>query len=116
MKKNGFTLAEVLITLAIIGVVATLTLPSLMTNTGEQQYKTALKKGLNTLSEAGQMNSALEGFDFTSLTTATTSNIYESTGELSQSLYGLLNARTKVKQSKSFTSFFMFFLLIIGFI
>ena len=29
MKKNGFTLAEVLITLAIIGVVATLTLPAL---------------------------------------------------------------------------------------
>ena len=33
MKKNGFTLAEVLITLAIIGVVATMTLPALMTNT-----------------------------------------------------------------------------------
>ena len=45
MKKNGFTLAEVLITLAIIGVVATLTLPALMTNTAEQQAKTALKKG-----------------------------------------------------------------------
>ena len=38
MKKNGFTLAEVLITLAIIGVVATLTLPALMTNTQEQQW------------------------------------------------------------------------------
>ena len=42
MKKNGFTLAEVLITLAIIGVVATLTLPALMTNTQEQQSRTAL--------------------------------------------------------------------------
>lgn len=46
MKKNGFTLAEVLITLAIIGVVATLTLPALMTNTQEQQARTALKKVL----------------------------------------------------------------------
>ena len=45
MKKNGFTLAEVLITLAIIGVVATMTLPALMTNTQEQQAKTGLKKG-----------------------------------------------------------------------
>lgn len=30
--KKGFTLAEVLITLGIIGVVAALTLPSLITN------------------------------------------------------------------------------------
>jgi len=64
MKKNGFTLAEVLITLAIIGVVATLTLPALMTNTAEQQSITAFKKLMNTLNEAGQMNSALEGFDY----------------------------------------------------
>jgi prepilin-type N-terminal cleavage/methylation domain-containing protein len=60
MKKNGFTLAEVLITLAIIGVVATMTLPALMTNTGEQQAKTGLKKGINTLTEAAQMNEAID--------------------------------------------------------
>lgn len=66
MKKNGFTLAEVLITLAIIGVVATMTLPALMTNTGEQQAKTGLKKGINTLTEAAQMNQSLEGWDYAS--------------------------------------------------
>ena len=44
MKKRGFTLAEVLITLTIIGVVATMTLPALMTNTAETQAKTGLKK------------------------------------------------------------------------
>ena len=43
-KANGFTLAEVLITLAIIGVVATMTLPALISNTGEQQAKTGLKQ------------------------------------------------------------------------
>lgn len=68
MKKNGFTLAEVLITLAIIGVVATMTLPTLMTNTGEQQYKTGLKKGINILTEAAQMHQALEGCDYATLT------------------------------------------------
>ena len=67
MKKNGFTLAEVLITLAIIGVVATLTLPALMTNTAEQQARTALKKGINTLTEAAQMNQAIDGFDYSNL-------------------------------------------------
>ena len=51
MKKNGFTLAEVLITLAIIGVVATMTLPAVMTNTAEQQAKSALKKGINTFTK-----------------------------------------------------------------
>ena len=32
-KKHAFTLAEVLITLGIIGIVAALTIPNLMTNT-----------------------------------------------------------------------------------
>ena len=64
MKKNGFTLAEVLITLAIIGVVATLTLPALMSNTAEQQAMTAYKKILNSLNEAAQMNAAIDGFDY----------------------------------------------------
>lgn len=68
MKKNGFTLAEVLITLAIIGVVATMTLPALMTNTQEQQARTGIKKGINTLTEAAQMNQSLEGWDYASVT------------------------------------------------
>lgn len=67
MKKNGFTLAEVLITLSIIGVVATMTLPALMTNTQEQQAKTGLKKGINTLTEAAQMHEALEGRNFATI-------------------------------------------------
>lgn len=97
MKKNGFTLAEVLITLAIIGVVATLTLPALMTNTQEQQAKSALKKGINTLTEAAQMNQAIEGFDYSSLMVTST------TDQETQSLYGLLAKRTNVDYRKSGT-------------
>lgn len=70
MKKNGFTLAEVLITLAIIGVVAVLTLPALNSNTQEQQARTALKKMSNTLSQAASMNAAIDGLDFTTLNVA----------------------------------------------
>lgn len=95
MKKNGFTLAEVLITLAIIGVVATLTLPALMTNTAEQQAKTALKKGINTLTEAAQMNQAIAGFDYASLT------VNDTTNQESQSLYGLLSQRASVDFQKT---------------
>lgn len=46
MKKFflGFTLAEVLITLSIIGVVAALTIPTLINNYQKRQYVTQLKK------------------------------------------------------------------------
>lgn len=93
MKKNGFTLAEVLITLAIIGVVATMTLPALMTNTAEQQAKSALKKGINTFTEAAQMSQAIDGYDYASLN-ADTKN------EDAQSLYGLLARRAAVDFGK----------------
>lgn len=51
-KANGFTLAEVLITLGIIGIVAALTLPSLITNYREKQRVTQLKKIHSTLQQA----------------------------------------------------------------
>lgn len=43
-KLRAFTLAEVLITLAVIGVVAALAIPSLVTNMNNMQYKSAWKK------------------------------------------------------------------------
>ena len=64
MRKLGFTLAEVLITLGIIGVIATLTLPTLMSNTAEREYATALKKATSALTEAVQMQTALENISF----------------------------------------------------
>ena len=47
--KRGFTLAEVLITLGIIGVVAALTLPSLIDNYKKQEYVARLPKGISIL-------------------------------------------------------------------
>ena len=58
MKKlKGFTLAEVLITLAIIGIVAAITLPSLLVNVNEKAWE-AQKKALHArMAQAiGQMN------------------------------------------------------------
>ena len=97
MKKNGFTLAEVLITLAIIGVVATMTLPALMTNTAEQQAKTGLKKGINTLTEAAQMSQAIDGYGFEGVNASNTSDGAED----AQSIYGILSRRTQVDYVKS---------------
>lgn len=49
---RAFTLAEVLITLGIIGVVAAMTIPVLMNNIQDQQLKEALKKDVSVLSQA----------------------------------------------------------------
>ena len=61
MFKKGFTLAEVLITLLIIGIVAALTIPSVISNYQQQEFKTGLKKAVSVLNEAIQTNIAQEG-------------------------------------------------------
>lgn len=50
--KNAFTLAEVLITLGIIGVVAAMTMPMLMQDTRDKQLVAQLKKAYSTMSQA----------------------------------------------------------------
>lgn len=50
--KKGFTLAEVLITLGIIGVVAALTIPTLVSKYQKTQYITQLKKAYSQFNEA----------------------------------------------------------------
>ena len=50
--KKGFTLAEVLITLGIIGVVAALTLPAVINNTEKKERQEALKKAYSSLQQA----------------------------------------------------------------
>lgn len=53
MKKSfGFTLAEVLVTLGIIGVVSAMTVPTLMQNYQRESYVTQLHKVYNELSQA----------------------------------------------------------------
>lgn len=51
-NKRGFTLAEVLITLGIIGVVVALTMPTLIANQREKEAVARLKKAYSTLSNA----------------------------------------------------------------
>ena len=50
-KKNGFTLAEVLITIGIIGIVAAMTLPSIIENHQKQETVSRLRKAYATLSQ-----------------------------------------------------------------
>ncbi len=63
MKKNfGFTLAEVLITLGIIGVISAITMPILITNYQKQVTVNKLKQTYSMLSQAIQMAEAEYGF------------------------------------------------------
>ena len=51
-KKAAFTLAEVLITLGIIGIVAAMTMPSLIANYQKKQTVSQLKKAYSTFAQA----------------------------------------------------------------
>ena len=51
-ELNAFTITETLITLGIIGIVAALTIPSLVTNYQKKQTATHLKKTFSTLKQA----------------------------------------------------------------
>ena len=54
-RKVAFTLAEVLITLGIIGVVAALTLPSVIQNYREKEYATKLKRFYSEMENASRL-------------------------------------------------------------
>lgn len=52
MDKQAFTLAEVLITLGIVGVIAAMTLPALINQTQGKELETGLKKAYSILQAA----------------------------------------------------------------
>ena len=70
MKKSAFTLAEILISLMILGVIAALTIPSLIQNTQKKEQIVQLKKGLSMINQAITMNYALTGNDLTNYASA----------------------------------------------
>lgn len=60
-RKFGFTLAEVLITLGIIGVVAAMTLPTLVQNYQKQATATKVKKFYNIINNALRLSTVDNG-------------------------------------------------------
>ena len=66
---NGFTLAEVLITLGIIGVVAAMTMPALIQNARNRELESALKKGASEIAQALDMYKAENGEPITNSVT-----------------------------------------------
>ncbi len=64
-NKYAFTLAEVLITLGIIGVVAAMTLPTLINSTRHKELYVGLQKAYSILQQAVQRMNYEEGLDVT---------------------------------------------------
>ncbi|MCD7879890.1 MAG: type II secretion system GspH family protein [Candidatus Gastranaerophilales bacterium] len=56
----GFTLAEVLLTMTIIGIIAAMTIPVLMTSVSKTETETRLKKAYSTFAQAMQLVEAGE--------------------------------------------------------
>ena len=63
--KKGFTLAEVLITIGIIGVVSALTLPTLIHDTQNKELEVRLKTTFNQMNQISQRFYADNGISFT---------------------------------------------------
>ena len=61
-RRNGFTMAEILLSLTIIGVVAAITLPSLTGNINERTWNTQRKALYARMSQAIALMPALNGF------------------------------------------------------
>lgn len=70
--KKGFTLAEVLITLVIIGIVAAITIPTMINTTDDREYKAAYKKAMSSLNQALALDRAINGTDYGAGTMTTT--------------------------------------------
>ncbi len=81
-KIRGFTLAEALITLVIIGVIAALTIPAILINTEQHEYKSALKKALSSLNQVIELNIALEGYGPIEATDMTNPDVEDSFFEM----------------------------------
>ena len=70
MFKRAFTLSEVLITMAIIGIVAGITIPVLNNQTNKAEYRAALKKSISGINQALELSYALEGTSANDFSTA----------------------------------------------
>lgn len=105
---GGFTLAEVLITLGIIGVVAAMTMPTLINSTQGAQYKTAFKKSLTVLSQAVVMNIALNDYDLSQVVAGENyeDDSDDATGATgAQTLYDLFSNRLNIVRTANTKEF-----------
>ncbi len=67
VENKAFTLAEILITIGIVGIVAALTIPTLIQNSNSKKFVTQYKKSLSTLNQAAISAQAQYDMDYSNL-------------------------------------------------
>ena len=90
-NKIAFTLAEVLITLGIIGVVAALTIPTLISNIQGIQFRSKFKKTISVLSQAGRLSLSKYDFDYGGVVDQCGTDPISENPEYTRSVCALLN-------------------------
>lgn len=99
VKHRAFTLAEVLITLGIIGVVAAMTIPGLLQNMTGIKYRSQFKKTISTLNQAVRLNKANYGWDFADVNVACAGKDFQThTSEEYMSICSIINSNLSSKQ------------------
>lgn len=94
-SKLAFTLAEVLITIGIIGVIAAIVIPTIVDNQEMIVSKNKFKKTLSTLNQAGKMSRAQYNVDYADVTRS--GNGYSTVNELisSPSFFAIFSGTIK---------------------
>ena len=92
---SGFTLAEVLITLGIIGVVAAMVIPTLISNIQGAVFRAKFKKTVATLNQAVKLNKARYGWDFADFPDNGRSSTVNDNPEFVRTKYSVYNGSLK---------------------
>ena len=96
MLKRAFSVAELLITISIIGLIAIITIPALLTYNQESQSISGLKKGVNTLTNIAQISSSTQGFDFYS--TTSDAILEDNKAEIQNSFFGIISRNASINR------------------
>lgn len=67
MKKEAFTIVEILITLGVVAIVAALTIPVIVQNVTTKKFVTSFKKSLSTLNQAAIRTIAQYDMDYSAI-------------------------------------------------
>lgn len=88
---KAFTLAETLITLGIIGIVAALTLPGIINNVNFIRYSSQYKKTLSAVNQAVTLSHAREDVQFSDIKAKCTNNPTSDTASKDRTICGIFN-------------------------
>lgn len=101
-KRTAFSIAEVLITLGIIGIVAAMTIPVLISNTNGAKFRNQFKKTVSTLSQAGLMAQAQFDYNFAGTEEKCPASVTEAAAQNAENVMSFCAILNGTLQSKTY--------------